>query len=93
MRGKICVFCSASSGLRPEIFTWATEFSAELARRKGELIYGGGKSGLMGHFADEMLKRGGVVRGIIPRHLAETREVMHPGCTEMVTVEDMFQRR
>lgn len=90
---RICVFCSASSQLRPEIFSWATDFSAGLVERKWELIYGGGKLGLMGHFADQVLARGGIARGIIPGYLAATREVMHFGLTENIQVQDLFERK
>ena len=64
----------------------------ELARRELCLVYGGGSTGLMGTVADAALKMGGRVIGVIPRGLA-TKELAHPGLTEMRVVETMHDRK
>lgn len=58
----------------------------------GRLIYGGGKSGLMGIVADATLAAGGTAYGVIPRNL-EQREVAHRGLTELHVVETMNERK
>lgn len=89
---KICVFCGSSSGRRLEYTKAAQAMGMELARRELTLVYGGGSTGLMGTVADSALKMGGRVIGVIPRGLA-TKELAHPGLTEMRVVETMHERK
>jgi len=63
-----------------------------MAERGLELVYGGGSVGLMGVVADELLGRGGVVRGVIP-HSLFIREVGHRGLTECRIVDSMHERK
>ncbi len=89
---SLCVYCGSSSGSHPAYVEQASAFGTELARRGIELVYGGGKVGLMGTVADAVLAAGGRVVGVIPRHLVE-KEVAHQGLTEMHVVETMHQRK
>jgi uncharacterized protein (TIGR00730 family) len=63
-----------------------------LAEHNIALIYGGGKNGLMGSVADNALKKGGIVKGVIPRLLID-KEHQHDGLMELLVVEDMHQRK
>ena len=90
---KITVFCSANVGLAAAITEQASVFAQGLALRGWQLLYGGGQIGLMGHFADEALAAGGVVRGAITESLAAGHEVAHLGLTELVIVKDLFERK
>ena len=63
-----------------------------LIGRHGQLVYGGGRAGLMGVVADATLAAGGRVVGIIPRVLVE-REHAHRGCHELHVVETMHERK
>jgi uncharacterized protein (TIGR00730 family) len=56
------------------------------------LVYGGGNVGLMGVIADEVLRLGGEVTGVIPTALME-REVGHTGLTRQFIVKDMHERK
>ncbi len=56
------------------------------------LVYGGGNVGLMGVVADEVLRLGGEVTGIIPTGLLEM-EVAHQGLTRLHIVKDMHERK
>lgn len=89
---RLCVYCGSSSGSDPRYQAAASELGAGLAARGTELIYGGGRNGLMGRVADAVLAGGGRVTGIIPVHL-EHREVAHAGLSELVVVTDMHQRK
>ena len=57
-----------------------------------ELVYGGGKVGLMGAVADAALEHGGRVIGVMPRGLVE-REIAHSGLSELHVVENMHERK
>ena len=90
---RICVFCSAGSNLSAEVFNQATHFAEDLKMRGYELVYGGGRGGLMGHFADQALTRGVKVWGIIPTYLASAHEVAHTGVTHLEIVGDLMERK
>jgi hypothetical protein len=89
---RLCVFCGSNVGARPAYASAARELAAELCRRGSGVVYGGGGIGLMGVLANEMLALGGEVIGVIPRPLA-TKELAHPGLTEMHVVESMHERK
>jgi uncharacterized protein (TIGR00730 family) len=63
-----------------------------MVERNIDLVYGGGRLGLMGIVADTVLEGGGKVFGVIPQALV-AHEVAHRGCTELHTVADMHQRK
>lgn len=90
---KACVFCSANDGLAPEILAQVAPFCDGLRDRGGSLLYGGGRAGLMGAFADQALARGLVVRGAITQRLNLGHEVGHKGLHELLIVPDLFARK
>jgi uncharacterized protein (TIGR00730 family) len=57
-----------------------------------ELVYGGGRAGLMGIVADAALAAGGKVTGVIPRALVD-QEVAHTGLTQLLIVDTMHERK
>lgn len=63
-----------------------------LALAGNEIVYGGGRVGLMGSVADAALAAGGTVIGVIPAALAE-REVAHEGLTQLHVVDTMHARK
>jgi hypothetical protein len=63
-----------------------------IGRRGGQLVYGGGRNGLMGVVADATLAAGGRVVGIIPKALVE-KEWAHTACTELHVVDTMHERK
>ncbi|HXO01866.1 MAG TPA: TIGR00730 family Rossman fold protein [Stellaceae bacterium] len=89
---RLCVYCGSASGTDPRYREAASELGAGLAARGIQLIYGGGRNGLMGSVADAVLAGGGRVTGIIPVHL-QHREVAHSGLSELIVVADMHQRK
>lgn len=89
---RVCVYCG-SSGRVDEIYrAAATRLGVMLAEAGIELVYGGGRVGLMGLVADAALAAGGQVIGIIPSHLHD-REVGHNGLSELVIVDNMHNRK
>jgi uncharacterized protein (TIGR00730 family) len=89
---RICVFCGANRGARPEYAAAARALAATLVKNGLTLVYGGGRVGLMGELADAVLAGGGQAIGVIPRNLV-LREVGHAGLTELRVVETMHERK
>jgi hypothetical protein len=89
---RLAVYCGSASGSLP-IFAEATRgTAAEMVSRGVDLVYGGGRLGLMGLIADSVLAGGGHVYGVIPTALVNL-EVAHTGLTELHTVETMHERK
>lgn len=89
---RIAVYCGSSSGANGIYREHAAKLGKMLAERNTEVIFGGGKVGLMGHLADAAMAAGGRVTGIIPGFL-HVKEVAHDGLTEMITVDSMHERK
>jgi uncharacterized protein (TIGR00730 family) len=92
MLQRICVFCGSSSGNGDVYLRSAREVGRLLCERNIELLYGGGKVGLMGAVADACLEAGGTVTGVIPQLLVD-KEVAHQGLTELRVVQTMHERK
>ena len=88
----VCVFCAASPGGDAAYVAQAAALGRYLAESGRRIVYGGGRTGLMGALADAALTAGGDVIGIIPRHLVE-REVAHVDLTELHVVASMHERK
>jgi uncharacterized protein (TIGR00730 family) len=89
---RVCVYCGSSSGARTEYADAASAFGTLLAQRGLELVYGGGRCGLMGILADAVLNAGAKVIGVIPQDLV-AREVAHAGLTDLRVVASMHERK
>jgi uncharacterized protein (TIGR00730 family) len=89
---RICVFCGASPGARPEYAQATTELARLLAADTIGVVYGGGGVGLMGVLADAVLAEGGEIVGVIPRALVD-REIAHRDVTDMRVVGSMHERK
>ena len=90
--GRVCVFCGASVGDRPEYAATARAFGELLADRGIGLVTGGGSVGLMGVITDAVLDAGGEALGVIPRRLVD-RELGHHGMTALYAVDSMHERK
>lgn len=89
---RICVFCGSNGGADGIYLETAGKVGEFLARENIELVYGGGRVGLMGKVADTVLAGGGRVIGAIPEALA-IKEVAHSGLTELHVVDSMHERK
>jgi uncharacterized protein (TIGR00730 family) len=87
-----CVFCGSSAGSDPRFAALAGQVGTALAQSGQELVYGGGRTGLMGAVADAAIAAGGRVTGIIPQQLAE-REIAHRGISDLRVVASMHERK
>jgi len=89
---RLCVYCGSSDAVADRYQEAASELGARLAAGGIDLVYGGGRVGLMGLLADAALAAGGKVTGVIPRRLVDA-EVAHPGVTELLVVDSMHDRK
>jgi len=89
---SLAVYCGSSPGNDPRYVSMARALGALLARRHIRLVYGGGGVGMMGAVADGALAAGGEVTGVIPEFL-NTRELKHPGVSDMRVVATMHERK
>jgi uncharacterized protein (TIGR00730 family) len=89
---SMCVYCGSRPGADPRFAQSARDTGALIGSQGWELVYGGGKVGLMGMVADATLAAGGTVYGVIPQTLID-REVGHTGLTELHVVDNMHARK
>ena len=89
---SLCVYCGSRPGKLPAYTEAARTVGHELGRRGWQLVYGGGRAGLMGVVADAALEAGAAVVGVIPHSLMD-RELGHQKLTELHVVDTMHQRK
>ncbi|MBN1372093.1 MAG: TIGR00730 family Rossman fold protein [Anaerolineaceae bacterium] len=89
---SICVYCGSADGLKQVYLDAAFGLGQLLARQGITLVYGAGKTGLMGAVADGALSVGGEVIGIVPHNL-NTSALIHAGLTRLETSENMHTRK
>ncbi len=89
---SLCVYCGSRDGAQPAFASAASEVGRWIGQRGGQLVYGGGKNGLMGTVARATLDAGGSVVGIIPKDMVE-REWANHDCTELHMVSTMHERK
>ena len=89
---SICVYCGSADGLAEGYLSAARELGQLLANRGIELVYGAGKTGLMGAVADGALAAGGQVTGVVSENLNQP-QLMHTGLTRLEVVADIQQRK
>lgn len=92
MEKLLCVYCASSDRLDPKYYAAATELGRALVARGWGLVYGGGKTGLMGAVARAAKEAGGRVVGVIPEFM-KVRELAYEGADEIVTVVTMRERK
>jgi uncharacterized protein (TIGR00730 family) len=89
---NVAVFCASASGANPAYQDAAEAVGRALAAHGLGLIYGGGKTGLMGALADAALAAGGHVVGVIP-HVLVDLEVAHDSVSELHVTDTMHTRK
>jgi uncharacterized protein (TIGR00730 family) len=89
---QLAVYCGSARGSDPVFAEAARSTAAAMVMEKVQLVYGGGRLGLMGLIADSVLELGGEVYGVIPQALVDI-EVAHAGVTELHIVETMHERK
>jgi uncharacterized protein (TIGR00730 family) len=88
----ICVYCGSSDDVPPDYLAGARQMGAAIATHGMQLVYGAGRSGLMGAVANGALERGGEVTGVIPGYF-NTPQLAHHGLTRLEVVETIHIRK
>lgn len=89
---SVCVYCGSRPGVTPDFTEMARLVGHWIGTHNGQLVYGGGKNGLMGVVAAATLAAGGRVVGVIPQALVEKEWANHH-CSELHIVETMHERK
>lgn len=92
MKKSICFFCGARSGNNMSIVEQSTVLAELFSKAGFDLVYGGGKDGLMGAVARVFVQANRKIIGIRPEKLIED-EAAFDGCSELIVVDDMFERK
>jgi len=89
---SICVYCGSSDLVSSDYLAAARQMGRVLASHGTRLVFGGGKTGLMGAVADGVLEGGGEVVGVIIPSM-NTPALAHIGLTRMDVVPTMHARK
>lgn len=89
---SVCVYCGSADGVHPDYYAGASKMGAFLAQKGVKLVYGAGKTGLMGAVADGVLSAGGEVIGVVPENL-NTPVLIHANLSHLEVVKDIQQRQ
>jgi hypothetical protein len=89
---SLCVYCGSKPGNQEAFTQSARQVGTWIGQHGGQLVYGGGRNGLMGTVAEATMLAGGRVIGVIPRALVE-KEWARTECTELHIVETMHERK
>jgi len=92
MSKLLCVYCASSDRLDAKYFTAAEELGRMMVARGWGLVYGGGRTGLMGAVARAVKESGGRVVGVIPEFM-KVKELAYDEADELVTVITMRERK
>jgi len=90
---SICIFCASADNLDPSYYHAAREMGRLLAEQKITLVYGGGRTGLMGAVAEGALQEGGEVIGIVPRGLESPQLIYTTGLSRLEIVANIQERK
>ena len=89
---SVCVYCGSRPGENPAFADAARAVGTWIGQRGGQLVYGGGRSGLMGTVAEATRQTGGRVVGVIPQALVD-KELANRLCDELHIVQTMHERK
>jgi uncharacterized protein (TIGR00730 family) len=89
---SICVYCGSANQASQEYFHAAHQMGRTLAKRGLTLIYGGGKTGLMGAVADGVVDNRGEVIGVIVESM-NTPELAHTRLTRLEVTPTIHLRK
>jgi uncharacterized protein (TIGR00730 family) len=90
---SVCVFCASADNLDQQYIDAAFEMGLLLARRDITLVYGAGRTGLMGKLAEGALQGGGEVIGVVPVGLESPQLIYASGLSRLEVVDDIQKRK
>ncbi len=90
---SICIFCGSADGLDQEYFDAAYRMGVTLAVKGITLVYGAGRTGMMGALAKGALSKGGEVIGVVPQGLESPQLIYKTGLSRLEVVDDIQVRK
>jgi len=88
----LCVYCSSSNNLPEKFYVISKELGEKIALYNYDMVYGGTTVGMMGVIANNALKNGSQVIGVIPEKI-EAFGLKHPELAKVVVTKDMRERK
>ena len=92
MKKTMCIYCSSSNNLPEKFYVVSKELGEKLAQKDFNMVYGGTTVGMMGVIADNALKNGSEVIGVIPERIASFG-LKHPELAKVIVTKDMRERK
>lgn len=92
MMKTVCVFCGSSDSIHPDFKLAGRLMGQVLAENGLRLIFGAGRSGVMGAVADGALQAGGEVIGVLIESM-NTPALAHTGLTRLDVFPTMHERK
>lgn len=92
MMKSICVYCGSADTVHPDFKLAGRQMGHALAENGIRLIFGGGKTGIMGALADGVLEAGGEVTGVIVESM-NTPALAHFGLTRLEVTPTIHERK
>lgn len=89
---RICVYSGSADGVNSVYYDSAYQLGQLLAKKGISLVFGAGKTGLMGAVAEGCLSEKGFVIGVVPKILNEP-QLIHANLTRLEIVENMHLRK
>ncbi len=89
---SICVYCGSADAIHPDFRLAGRKMGRTLAENGIQLIFGGGKTGIMGAVADGALEAGGQVIGVIVESM-NTPALAHMGLTRLEVTPTIHERK
>jgi uncharacterized protein (TIGR00730 family) len=89
---SVCVYCGSADHLKVEYLAGAYSVGKFLASSGIRVIYGAGKTGLMGKLAEGVLASGGNITGVVPKNLF-TPVLIHESLSSLEIVDNMHIRK
>lgn len=88
----LCIYCSSSNFLDGKFYKFAEEFGQAIGKNGYNMVYGGTTVGMMGVIANNALKNGSEVIGVIPERIASFG-LKHPDLAKVIVTKDMRERK
>jgi uncharacterized protein (TIGR00730 family) len=89
---SICVYCGSADNIHPDFKLAGRLTGRTLAENGIRLVFGGGKTGVMGAVADGALEAGGQVTGVIIDSM-NTPALAHSGLTRLEVTPTIHERK
>ena len=89
---NIAVYCSSSNHIAENYLATALSLGKWIAQNGHVLVFGGAKGGSMSAVSEGAASSNGKIVGVIPPAIIQMNR-QSPLCTELVTVQDMSERK